>query len=59
MYAALFCLEYGYRPADIQIELRIYQNDEVRVFVPDPVEIMDIMENIEHKDRLLQESEAV
>ena len=59
VYAALFCLEYGYRPSDIQIELRIYQNDEVRVFVPDPVEIMDIMENIKHKDRLLQESEAV
>ena len=29
IYAAYFCLEYGYKPRDIDIELRIYQNDEV------------------------------
>ena len=29
IYAAYFCLEYGYQPRDIDIELRIYQNDEV------------------------------
>lgn len=31
IYAAYFCLEYGYKPRDIDIELRIYQNDEVLV----------------------------
>lgn len=31
IYAAYFCLEYGYKPKDIDIELRIYQNDEVLV----------------------------
>ena len=29
IYAALFCLEYKFKPSDIDIELRIYQHDEV------------------------------
>lgn len=31
VYAAYFCLEYGYQPRNIDIELRIYQNDKVLV----------------------------
>lgn len=31
IYAGYFCLEYGFKPRDIDIELRIYQNDEVLV----------------------------
>ena len=31
IYAAYFCLEYGFKPRDIDIELRIYQNDEVLI----------------------------
>lgn len=31
VYAAYFCLEYGYKPRDIDIELRIYQNDQVLI----------------------------
>lgn len=31
IYAGYFCLEYGYKPRDIDIELRIYQNDQVLV----------------------------
>lgn len=29
VYAALFCLEYHIRPADIEMELRIYQHDQI------------------------------
>jgi hypothetical protein len=29
IYAALFCLEYKIKPSDIDVELRIYQSDEV------------------------------
>ena len=29
IYAALFCLEYKVKPSDINIELRLYQNDEI------------------------------
>ena len=35
IYAALFCLEYRVSPADIKIELRIYQSDEVIIDEPD------------------------
>lgn len=43
IYAALFCLEYGIAPADIKMELRIYQQNEVYVFVPEPTRIEEIM----------------
>lgn len=46
IYAALFCLEYGYRPFDIEIELRIYQNDEVQIYEADPDVIFHIMDKI-------------
>lgn len=31
VYAALFCLEYGFKPVAIETELRIYQNDDIYV----------------------------
>ena len=31
IYMALFCLEYGKKPMDIEAELRIYQNNEIIV----------------------------
>lgn len=46
IYAALFCLEYHVNPADIGIELRIYQSDEVIVHEPDPNRIKFIMDKI-------------
>ena len=46
VYAALFCLEYKFRPMDIEIELRIYQNDEVRIFFPEIDDIFHIMDKI-------------
>lgn len=50
VYAALFCLEYGFRPFDIEIELRIYQNNETRIYEADPVTISLIMEKIKTFD---------
>lgn len=55
VYAAYFCLEYGYRPFDIEMELRIYQNDEVRIYVPDPVDIDMIMNKIVAFDKRINE----
>lgn len=46
IYAAFFCLEYGYDPFDIEIELRIYQNDERMIFIPDPQDIQNIMNKL-------------
>jgi len=46
IYAAIFCLEYGISPFDINIEMRIYQNGEVRIFDGDPEVIQEIMNKI-------------
>lgn len=46
VYAALFCLEYRMRPFEIEIELRIYQSDEVRIYEADPDVITHIMDKI-------------
>lgn len=46
IYAALFCLEYDHKPFDIRIELRIYQNDEVRIYEPEPEEVARAMATI-------------
>lgn len=47
VYAALFCLEYNYKPHELKaIELRIYQNNEIQYEEPDPDEIAHIMDRI-------------
>ena len=46
VYAALFCLEYHMKPFDITTELRIYQNDEIRIYDTKPDEITHIMDKI-------------
>lgn len=53
VYAALFCLEYKVKPSDIKMELRIYQNDEVIVHIPEPENIVLIMQKIVSLDKLL------
>ena len=54
IYAALFCLEYRIKPTDIQIELRIYQNDNIDGCIPDAEDIQAIMDKIVHFDQLLE-----
>jgi hypothetical protein len=46
IYTALFCLEYKVRPSDIDIELRLYQLDEVLIHIPTIEDILYIMEKI-------------
>lgn len=55
IYTALFCLEYNYNPRDIDVELRIYQLDEVIVENPDPEEILYIMDKIVMFDKRINE----
>lgn len=54
VYAALFCLEYKVKPGDINIELRIYQNDKVEYYNPTAEDILPIMDKIVHFDKLLE-----
>lgn len=53
VYAALFCLEYGIKPSDIDIELRIYQLDDVIVSYPTSEEIVPIMDKIISFDKII------
>ena len=54
VYAALFCLEYRIKPGEIDIELRIYQNDEVLYHNPKADEILPIMDKIVHLNKILE-----
>lgn len=53
IYTALFCLEYDINPNDIEIELRIYQNDEIMIYDPIREEILYIMEKIVSFDKII------
>ena len=59
IYAALFFLEYKeYKVEEVsKIELRIYQNDEVRIDNPEGGDIIAIMNKIIHSDNILKEYE--
>ena len=58
VYAGLFILEYRVKPKDIDIELRIYQNDDVTAYTPDNEEIEFVMEKIIEFDKLLDKLKA-
>lgn len=55
IYAALFCLEYRMKPSEIDIELRIYQNNEVLYHHPEADEILPIMDKIKTFDRIIND----
>jgi len=57
IYAAIFCLEYDIDVSDIEMELRIYQNNKIRVHNPEITEIVPIMDKIVTGDRLINEWE--
>lgn len=53
IYAALFCLEYKVNPGDIDIELRIYQSDEIIRFEPTAEDIVPIIDKIITSDKVI------
>lgn len=54
IYAALFCLEYKINPTDIEMELRIYQSNEVLYHNPPAEDIRSIMDRIIYLDKMLE-----
>lgn len=54
IYAALFCLEYGVDPNDIQVEERLYQGNGFEVNIPEPLWIQEIMDRIVEFDVILE-----
>ena len=59
IYAALFFLEYGFKPERNRMELRIYQLDDYILCEPEPEEIREVMNAIVSKDRVLQKLKEV
>lgn len=53
IYAALFCLEYRMKPGEIGYELRIYQTDDVQIYIPEVDEIAHIIDRIITFDKLI------
>jgi len=58
IYTALFCLEYKYKPSEIDIELRIYQSDEIIVHKPTADIILPIIDKIITFDKLINKIKA-
>lgn len=54
VYDALFCLEYNYKPNEIEIENRIYQNNKVAVDNPNPDKIFEIIDTIIRFDKIIE-----
>lgn len=54
VYAALFCLEYRYKPSEIEMELRIYQHDQVLYHNPTVADILPIMDKIVTADKIIE-----
>jgi len=55
IYAALFCLEYGVKPGDINMELRIYQSEDILVDKPGVDTILPIMDRIKAFDKIINQ----
>lgn len=55
VYGALFCLEYGFKPFELEYDFRIYQLDEVQIFEVDPSDLVRIMDKIVVFDRKIDE----
>jgi len=62
IYAAFFCVEYKVNPNDINIELRIYQNDDIDILNADDgseegeylrASVLTIMGRVEHFDDII------
>ena len=58
IYAALFCLEYKVKPGEIQMECRIYQNDDILIANPTAEDIVPIMDKIIHLNKILIDMEG-
>ena len=54
VYAALFCLEYKGKPGEINMELRLYKQDEVLIHKPTAEDILPIMDKIIHLNKMLE-----
>lgn len=55
IYAAIFCYEYDMDPHKIEIELRIYQNDDIKIWEADPDIISKLIDVMKTFDPIIDE----
>lgn len=55
VYASLFCLEYDVKPGNIDIELRLYQSDDILISNPSVDEVAPVMDKIVTFDKILMD----
>lgn len=55
VYCAYFCLEYGFKPYEIEGELRLYQNDSIECTTIDRVILTQVMSTILAHQRVIDE----
>ena len=55
IYTGLFCLEYAMDPHQLDIELRIYQYDDMDICVPEVTDILLVMQKMRDFDLILDE----
>lgn len=53
IYTALFCLEYKVKPSEIDMELRLYQSDNVLYHNPTAEDIVPIIDKIISFDKII------
>ena len=58
VYAALFCLEYRVKPSEIDMELRLYQCDDIDICEPTVDQIAPIIDKIITFDKLINKIRA-
>lgn len=54
IYAALFCLEYRVKPNEIDMELRIYQGNEILFSNPESTRIESIIDKIVRFNKIIE-----
>ena len=54
IYAALFCLEYRFKPGDINFELRIYQDGDQLIGNPKASDILPTLDKIVTFDKIIE-----
>lgn len=55
VYASLFCLEYDVKPGNIDIELRIYQADDILISNPGVDDVAPVMDKIITFDKIIMD----
>lgn len=53
VYAAYYCLEHGLKPGEIDMELRIYQGNNIVIYNPTAEDILPVMDKIVSSEKFI------